>query len=158
MPTRPADGEMAPHIALRSHHGETVELAAAAGQRVLLMFYPFAFSRVCGSELREVHRRWEEFRQVGARVLAISCDSVHALRAYADELSGSAEQPGPELLSDFWPHGAAAQAYGVFNPVTGGPQRVSFLLDETLRVRHQIASVNNEPRSLDQTLSLLNSL
>lgn len=165
---RPEAGTPAPNFTLRNQHGESVELAAAAGSPVLLMFYPFAFSRVCGSELREVHRRWEEFQQAGAAVLAVSCDSVHTLRAYADQLLSSLDdaeqrQPesgpsGPELLSDFWPHGAAAHTYGVLNPHTGGPQRVSFLLDGSLRVQHQIAAENSEPRSLDRTLELLHTL
>lgn len=171
-PAPPGTGAAAPGFTLRNQHGESVELAAAAGAPVLLMFYPFAFSRVCGSELREVHRRWAEFQRTGASVLAISCDSVHTLRAYADELVNSLDDAGrgsdqtgvsqtdggPQLLSDFWPHGAAAQQYGVLNPHTGAPQRVSFLLDGGLRVQHQIASQNNEARSMDQTLQLLRTL
>ena len=122
------------------------------------MFYPFAFSRVCGAELGEVHRRWKEFEHLDARLLAISCDAVHTLRAYAGHLAGDAsagERAGLHLLSDFWPHGAAAQRYGSFNPVTGAPQRISFLLDGRLRVRHQVTSDDGEARSLDRTLELL---
>ncbi|MGO1193361.1 MAG: redoxin domain-containing protein [Nesterenkonia sp.] len=161
----------APHFTLRNQHGENVELAAASGAPVLLMFYPFAFSRVCGSELREVHLRWEELQQTGASVLGISCDSVHTLRAYAGQLVSSldsAEQHAPggqpeqlpqfDLLSDFWPHGAVAHRYGVLNQHTGGPQRVSFLLDGALRIRHRITSEDDGARSLDRTLELLRTL
>lgn len=170
-------GAAAPDLALRNQFGETVELSALAGRRVVVMFYPFAFSRVCGAELSEVHRRWEEFQQLGALVLAVSCDAVHTLRAYAEHLSGStaAEDPGDEqaervepegldervglhLLSDFWPHGAAAQSYGALNPATGAAQRVSFLIDEHLRFAHRVASENGEARSLDHTLELLRSM
>lgn len=170
-------GAAAPDLALRNQFGETVELSALAGRRVVVMFYPFAFSRVCGAELSEVHRRWVEFQQLGAVVLAVSCDAVHTLRAYAEHLSGSTsaqergedqgkleEHEGPDereglhLLSDFWPHGAAAQSYGAFNPATGAAQRVSFLIDEHLRFAHQVASENGEARSLDHTLELLRSM
>lgn len=148
-------------FSLRNQHGETVELKTLAGGPVLMMFYPFAFSRVCGVELAEVRTRWAEFEQLETRVLAISCDAVHTLRAYADQLGSgttAAEPVGLELLSDFWPHGAAALRYGAFNPLTGGAQRVSFLLDSELRIRHRIAAADGEPRSIDQTLELLGSL
>lgn len=161
-------GDIAPDLTLRNQFGETVELTALAGSPVVVMFYPFAFSRVCGAELTEVHRRWGEFQQVGAVLLAISCDAVHTLRAYAEHLSSTAvgeqeerareERVGLHLLSDFWPHGAAAQRYGAFNPDTGAPQRISFLVDAHSRVAHQVASENGEARSLDHTLELLRSM
>ena len=42
-----------------------------------------------------------------------------------------AEQEGYTfpLLSDFWPHGAVAQAYGVFNDALGCANRATFVLD-----------------------------
>jgi len=39
------------------------------------------------------------------------------------------------LLSDFWPHGAVAQSYGVFNEVTGFANRGTFLVDKDGIVR-----------------------
>jgi peroxiredoxin (alkyl hydroperoxide reductase subunit C) len=33
------------------------------------------------------------------------------------------------LLADFWPHGAVAEAYGVFNTVAGVSNRGTFLVD-----------------------------
>ena len=35
------------------------------------------------------------------------------------------------VASDFWPHGAAARAYGVFDEATGAPVRGTFLIDRT---------------------------
>ncbi len=58
------------------------------------------------------------------QVLAVSCDPVHSLRAFA-------EQDGLSfpLLSDFWPHGDVARAYGVFNEKRGCPDRSTFIVD-----------------------------
>lgn len=157
----PGPGAAAPQIALCNQFGETIELAAAAGGPTLVMFYPFAFSRICGAELTEVHRRWPEFHQMRTRLLAISCDAVHTLRAYAEELreAGAAgSTPDLHLLSDFWPHGAAAQRYGAFNRETGAAHRVSFLVDEQLNIAHIVTSEDGEARSLDHTLELLRSM
>lgn len=192
---RPAIGAAAPELGLRNQHAETVELADLAAAPTVVMFYPFAFSRVCSAELAEVHRRWPEFQQVGARLLAISCDPMHTLRAFAEHLAGQSsaadgEEPGaewaapaadgvalagdggspaadgggpdllhgPDLLSDFWPHGAAARRYGVFNPVTGTAQRASFIVDAQLRIRAEIVSDDGQARSLDAALELLDGL
>ncbi|MBU6422884.1 MAG: redoxin domain-containing protein [Chloroflexi bacterium] len=74
-------------------------------------------------------------RKVGAdgvQVLGISCDTVYALKAWADELKG-VEIP---LCSDFWPHGALSRAYGVFNEGVGRPERAIFVIDRAGIVRY----------------------
>ncbi|WP_168198701.1 redoxin domain-containing protein [Nesterenkonia sp. NBAIMH1] len=148
-------GVAAPGISARNQHGETVDLASCAGRPVLVMFYPFAFSRVCGSELSELSGRWSEVRALDALVLAVSCDAVHTLRAFAEELGAP---DGLELLSDFWPHGGIARRFAAFSETNGAPRRTSFILDSTLTVQHVIESGPAEARSLDETLSLLSGL
>ncbi|GAA4925434.1 redoxin domain-containing protein [Nesterenkonia rhizosphaerae] len=165
---RPAHGAPAPDFTARTHHGEHLQLSALAAGPVLVMFYPFAFSRVCGSELHEMVSRWSELEPTGVRVLAISCDAVHTLRAYAEHLQlgslpAAASSGGPgraelSLLSDFWPHGQIAQNYGVFNPVTGAPSRVSYLLDDQLVVREVIEADDGDARDFDQILHRLRRL
>jgi alkyl hydroperoxide reductase subunit AhpC len=39
------------------------------------------------------------------------------------------------ILSDFWPHGAVAQRYGVFNDVVGRAVRGTFVIDREGTVR-----------------------
>ncbi len=111
-------GVAAPGISARNQHGETVDLASCVSRPVLVMFYPFAFSRVCGSELAELSDRWSEVRALDARVLAVSCDAVHTLRAFGEELGAP---DGLELLSDFWPHGASPAASPPSLRPTGPP-------------------------------------
>ena len=57
------------------------------------------------------------------QLLAISNDAPFSLRVFAER-----EGLDYPLLSDFWPHGAAAKAYGVFNEETGAPIRGTFLI------------------------------
>lgn len=152
---RPAPGEPAPGFVLRNQYSETVELSALAGRPVVVMFYPLAFSRVCGGELSEIITRWAEFSAAGARLLAISCDSIHTLRAYAEDLAGQEADVEFDLLSDFWPHGEVSSAYGAFDVQNGFPHRETFVLDAELRVQANISAARSEARDLDAVLSAL---
>ncbi len=89
------------------------------------MFYPWAFSRVCTGELSAVRDSLPTFESDAVQVLAISCDPMFSLRAFA-------EQDGLTfpLLSDFWPHGEVARDYGVFNEERGTPDRSTFIVDK----------------------------
>ena len=120
---------------------------------MLLVFYPWAFSRVCTGELatlRDVRRSVEER---GARLLAISCDPVYSLRAFAE-----AERLDYPLLSDFWPHGEVTRAYGVLDEVRGCPRRSSFLVDPGGVVRWSVHHVDAEARSVETHLDALDRL
>jgi peroxiredoxin len=133
----PEVGSVAPDFTLSDQRGEQVVLSDFRGkQSVLLVFYPFAFSRTCTRELCSVRDDLESFQNASVQVLAISVDHRHTLRAYA-----AAEGYEFPLLSDFWPHGAVAQQYGVFNESAGFAQRGTFLIDPDGVVR--FAEVND---------------
>ena len=118
-------GQQAPDFELRNQHGETVRLSDARGERhVALVFYPFAFSGTCTGELCEIRDNLAMFETANVQVVGVSCDPMHSLRAFAE-----AEKYTFPLLSDFWPHGGAAQAYGVFNEKAGMALRGTFLID-----------------------------
>ena len=106
-----------------------MSLADLRGTPVLLVFYPFAFSRICTGELCQLRDELATYTDAGVRVLAISTDPAPTLKAWR-------EQEGFDfaLLSDFWPHGAVTQAYGVFNDRAGMAVRGTFLLDAEGRV------------------------
>ena len=120
---------------------------------MLLVFYPWAFSRVCTGELatlRDVRRSVEER---GARLWALSCDPVYALRAFAE-----AERLDYSLLSDFWPHGEVAAAYGVLDEARGCPRRSSFLVDSEGVVRWSVHHEDSRARGIDDHLEALETL
>ncbi|GAB3178851.1 peroxiredoxin [Nesterenkonia halophila] len=157
----PRIGDTAPPAVGRTHHGEELRLEQLAGTPVLVMFYPFAFSRVCGSELAELQARRDELRRLGVRALAVSCDAIHSLRAYAEHLVTAAEDAAAgdelavELVSDFWPHGRIARDFGVFDAERGVATRTSFLLDADLVVRHVQQVPTHQARDLDETFEVL---
>lgn len=120
----PEIGDLVPDFALSNQFGESVRLSGLRGGNVVLVFYPFAFSQVCTVELGELAAKTADFETANARVLAISADSKYTLRAYA-EMGGLPF----DLLSDFWPHGEVASAYGAFDAVQGLARRGTFVID-----------------------------
>jgi peroxiredoxin len=140
-----AIGAPAPPLSLTDQHGQTITLSDYRGAKgVLVVFYPFAFSRVCGSELRALHEAIDDFQNDRLQLLAVSCDALYSLRAYADD--EGFEFP---LLADHWPHGAAARAYGVFDAERGCAVRGTFLIDPQGVVRWSVVNGLGDARSLD---------
>jgi mycoredoxin-dependent peroxiredoxin len=140
----PGIGSAAPDFALRDHHGQTVRLSDFVGrQNVALVFYPFAFSGICTGELRELRDNPEVFADRNVQLIAVSCDPVYSLRAWAE-----AERYDFPLLSDFWPHGEIARAYGVFNERTGAAARGTFLVDTAGVLRWSIVTASGQARPL----------
>ncbi len=117
-------GQAAPEFSLKDQDGNTVSLSDFAGkQAVALVFYPFTFSGRCEGELCAIRDDYSEFEAAGVQVLACSCDSRFAQQQWAT-------QQGYQfpVLSDFWPHGEVAKAYGVFNESLGCAMRGTFLI------------------------------
>jgi len=117
-------GQTAPEFDLKNPAGESVTLSSFKGQPVLLVFYPFTFTGVCEGELCRLRDDHSQFEQAGVQVLAVSCDSRHAQRVWSEQQKFTFP-----VLSDFWPHGEVARAYGVFNEALGCANRESFLID-----------------------------
>ena len=117
-------GDRAPEFSLPDQDKQIVSLADLRGAPVLLVFYPFAFSGRCTGELCQLRDELSTYTDAGVRVLAISTDAVFSLKAFREK-----EGFDFPLLSDFWPHGAVAQAYGVFNEKAGMALRATFLVD-----------------------------
>ncbi len=107
----PAVGEAAPDFELLNQFGEPVRLSDLRGRNVVLVFFPFAFSGICTGELCEIRDNLALFEDADAVVLGISVDSKFAQRAYAEK-----EGYAFDLLADFWPHGAVAEAIRCVRP------------------------------------------
>lgn len=143
MVNAPQAGDVAPDFTLTDTHGTSVRLSDLRGQSVLVVFFPFAFSGTCTSELCELRDNIGEFEKSGIRMLGITCDSVFALKAWAQ-----AEGIEFDLLSDFWPHGEVARAYGVLDEGDGLALRGSFLIDAEGIVRWSVVNGAGQRRDL----------
>lgn len=139
--TVPAVGEPAPDFELVNQFGEPVRLSGLRGQTVVVVFFPFAFSGICTGELCEIRDNLAIFEDAGATVLGISVDSKFAQRAYAEK-----EGYAFDLLADFWPHGAAATEYGVFDSESGMAKRGTFIIDANGIVRYVVVNPRGQAR------------
>ena len=149
----PAVGEQAPDFTLVNQFGEPVRLADFRGRNVVVVFYPFAFSGICTGELCEIRDNLAVFEHADAEVLAVSVDSKFSLRAYAEQ-----EGYGFSLLADFWPHGAVAEKYGVFDPETGMARRGTFIIDAHGTVRYVVVNPRGQARDLAEYRRILAEL
>ena len=147
-------GDAAPDFTLRDQNGADISLSAFKGQKnVVLVFYPFAFSGICTGELCEIRDNLGAFVSDDVQVLAISCDHMFSQRAWADK-----EAYFFPLLSDFWPHGEVARAYGVFNETFGYSERATFLIDRDGIVRWTVRNELKAARDLDDLRKAIASL
>lgn len=139
-----AIGDEAPDFTLNDQTRTPVTLSDLRGQKhVLIIFYPLAFSGVCTGELCSLRDSIESFRSDEVETFAISVDSSAATAAFAAK-----EGYDFPLLSDFWPHGAVADRYGVFDAQIGLAMRGTFLVDKQGIVR--FAETNAIPDARDQ--------
>jgi peroxiredoxin (alkyl hydroperoxide reductase subunit C) len=124
-------GAQAPDFVLKDQNNQEVRLSDFRDRKnVLLVFYPLAFTGTCQGELCQLRDNLGDFMSDSVQVLTISVDSPYSHKVWA-------EREGFEfpLLADFWPHGAVAQAYGVFNPERGYANRGTFVIDRSGIIR-----------------------
>jgi len=147
-------GQPAPDFELKDQFGQPVRLSSFRGEKaVVVMFYPFAFSGVCTGELCEVRDNLPRFDSEDVVLLAVSCDMMFSLRAFAEK-----EKLEFPLLSDFWPHGAVSEAYGVFDAERGCSTRSTFIVDLDGVLRWSVHNKLPEARDLAEQLSVLEGI
>jgi alkyl hydroperoxide reductase subunit AhpC len=93
------------------------------------------------------------FQNEDVQLLAVSCDSMHALRAFGD-----AEGLDFPVLADFWPHGAVSRQYGVFAEDKGCALRGTFVIDKQGTVRWTIVNGLPDARELQEYAKALEAL
>jgi peroxiredoxin len=123
-------GSMAPAFTLPSTPDTQVSLAEFRGQNVVLVFYPFDWSPVCGDQLALYNELFDDFTALKARILGISVDSVWCHAAFT-----AARKYRFPLLADFEPKGEVARAYGAFAGAEGAAERALFVIDGAGQIR-----------------------
>jgi peroxiredoxin len=134
-------GQPVPEFSLATYEGDAFTRADLEGKTTVLVFYPFAFSPLCTDQLAVYEEVLEDFRERGATLYGVSCDSVWAQQAFREQLGVSIEQ-----LSDFEPKGAVSAAFGVLHP-EGFPQRALVLVgpDAVVRWSYEAPSAADLP-------------
>jgi mycoredoxin-dependent peroxiredoxin len=147
-------GQPAPDFTLRDQNNEEVTLSSFRDDKaVLVIFYPLAFTGICTGELCTVRDDISHYQNDNVQVVTISVDSPYSHKIFS-------EREGYEfpLLSDFWPHGAVAQSFGVFNDETGFSNRGTFLVDKTGVVRFAEMNQPGQGRDAAEWLKAIEAL
>ncbi|HEU4675987.1 MAG TPA: peroxiredoxin [Motilibacteraceae bacterium] len=154
LPEGPQVGQEAPDFALTDQFGRTVRLSDFRGDKnVVLVFFPFAFTPTCTGELCTIRDERGDFENDDVVTLGISCDAGPSLKVFAER--EGLEYP---LLSDFWPHGAVSQAYGVFLESRGMAARGTFIVDKAGVLRWKVVNSPADARSTQEYRDALAAL
>ncbi|MGB2718915.1 MAG: peroxiredoxin [Rhodococcus sp. (in: high G+C Gram-positive bacteria)] len=138
-------GAVAPDFTLKDQNNQLVTLSSYRNvKNVLLVFYPLAFTGTCQGELCKVRDELPTFENDDTAVLAISVGPPPTHKIWAAEQGYTFP-----LLSDFWPHGEVAQAYGVFNDTAGFANRGTFVVDKSGIIR--FAEMNGPGEARDSS-------
>lgn len=130
-------GDTAPDFELNATTGTKIKLSQYQGQRgVALVFIPFSFTGVCEGELCGIRDDMSSFEKEGVQVLAVTCDPGPSQAQWAKY-----QDFNFPMLSDFWPHGEVAKAYGAFNEDMGCANRYTFVINKEGKV---IAKFNTD--------------
>lgn len=135
-------GDPAPDFTLPAVSGETVTLSQYRGSKnVVLSFVPAAWTPVCSDQWPGYNIVKTLFDENEAVLLGITVDNIPTLYAWTKQM-GNLWFP---VLSDFWPHGAVADRYGVLR-TDGVSERALFVIDKegVLRAIH-VADINVRP-------------
>jgi mycoredoxin-dependent peroxiredoxin len=127
-------GVSAPDFTLHDQNRQPVSLSdyrvGEGAKNVLLVFFPLAFTGICQGELDQIRDHLPDFENDSRAVLAISVGPAPTHKVWA----ANSDFLFP-VLSDFWPHGAVSQAYGVFNDDAGIANRGTFVIDASGTIR-----------------------
>ena len=136
-------GDEAPDFELPDQDRNPVRLSSYRGRKaVVLVFYPLAFTGTCQGELCAIRDEIADFDNDDVQTLAVSVDSTAVHAKWAAEQGYSFP-----LLADFWPHGAVAKDYGVFNDAIGLAMRGTFIIDKQGTIAYKV--VNGIPDARD---------
>jgi peroxiredoxin len=122
-------GDEAPDFELRDSVRQAFKLSEQRGKNVVLNFFPAAFSGVCSMQMPRIQEQKSLFGD-DTVVVGVSVDNGFALEAWKKQMG--IDFP---LLSDFYPHGAVAEKYGVLLPV-GVTERAVIGIDKSGIVRY----------------------
>jgi len=133
-------GDIAPEFELKDADEKSVKLSDFKGKKVLLAFFPFAFSPVCTDEMSCFEDDLGKFQDKGFSVLAISVDSTWTNKAFSDKLG--LKFP---LLSDF--DKEVAKSYGVLRD-QGFSERAYFFISEDGKI-DSVKIMDNPGKMMD---------
>ena len=135
-------GDRAPDFTLPSVSGSKVSLHQYLGKRnVVISFVPAAWTPVCSDQWPGYNIIKEIFDRNDSTLIGITVDNIPTLYAWTNQM-GNLWFP---VLSDFWPHGAVADKFGVLRS-DGTSERALFVIDKKGVIRYtDVHDINKRP-------------
>lgn len=147
-------GKTAPDFELKDQNGNLVKLSSFRGvKNVVVLFYPFSFTGTCTGELCAIRDDFSSFQNENVQLVAVSCDSMFTQRIFAER-----ENYQFPVLSDFWPHGAVAKDYGIFDETKGCAIRGTFIIDKEGVLRWSVINGIGDARNIGDYKNALAAL
>jgi peroxiredoxin len=135
-------GDIAPDFTLPSVSGEKVTLSQYRGKKhVMISFVPAAWTPVCSDQWPGYNIVKEMFDKNDAILLGISVDNIPTLYAWTKQM-GKLWFP---VLSDFWPHGAVAEKYGVLRSSGVSERALIFINKKGIIQDIKVSDINKRP-------------
>ena len=135
-------GNLAPDFTLPSISGKRVTLSQFRGKNnVVISFVPAAWTPVCSEQWPGYNMVKDQFEKTNTVLLGITVDNIPTLKAWTQHIGSI----WFDVLSDFWPHGAIADKYGVLRS-DGLSERALIFIDKKGIIRAIVVmDINKKP-------------
>jgi len=139
-------GAKAPDFTLPAVNGEEISLSQYLGTKnVVLSFVPAAWTPVCSDQWPGYNLAQDLFSKNNAILLGITVDNVPTLYSWTKQMCPREDKLWFPVLSDFYPHGAVADRYGVLR-TEGVSERALFVIDKEGIIRYiDVHDINERP-------------
>ncbi len=135
-------GDVAPDFTLPAIDGEMVQLSSFRGKsNVVLSFVPAAWTPVCSGQWPGYNIVEQRFRQNDAILLGITVDNKPTLHAWTQQMGGL----WFEVLSDFYPHGAVTDMYGLLRTDGTAERALIFIDKDGIITKAEVSDINDRP-------------
>ena len=124
---------------------------------VVLAFYPFNWEPVSAAQLSRYRAERENLQSAGIETVGICVESIMNTTSWEREI-GPFDFP---LCSDFWPHGAVSEHYGVLRQTgnsAGASKRAVFAVHRNGTIVYRRIYADDQEPELEESIESLRSL
>jgi peroxiredoxin len=143
--------DQAPDFNLKDQNGKVIKLSSMKGKKILLSFRPLAWTTVCHDQMMSLEAHQEKLEKLNTIALGIGVDSTPSNKAWAQSMNIK----NTRILSDFWPHGEIAKAYGLFREKDGFSERANVVIDENQKVKLVKVYPTSQLPDIDEIIKFL---
>ncbi len=141
-------GDIAPDFDATDCQGRRVQLSSLRGKKVVLFFFPKAFTPACTIEIRNFRDHQAAIEAKNATLIGVSLDKPERQCEFA-----KAERIDFALIGDA--SRSISESYGVVWPLVRRDRRATFMIDEAGKIEEVINHEVQVYRHLDDVLEKL---